>query len=102
MAQVARQSAGPVLIVWDHSEIISITKHLSHSEEIPEEWPSERFDVVFVLAPITDGYKFSQVPQQLMHGDTAKQIVGRVSKRRLRDRRKGAAEVGFQSEPRYA
>ena len=71
LAQAARQASGPVLIIWDHSAIISLTNHLSSSAAVPNEWPGERFDVVFVLSPGLQGYEFRQVPQELMAGDTA-------------------------------
>lgn len=75
LAEAARQATGPVLIVWDHSEIIAITSYLSKSVDIPREWPSDRFDVVFVLSPSENGYDFSQVPQELMAGDKALPIT---------------------------
>jgi hypothetical protein len=38
---------------------------------VPEEWPDERFDLVWVfdLDPTSQDYRFSQQPQLLLSGD---------------------------------
>ena len=75
LAKAARKAKGPLLIVWEHDEIITLTHCLSSSPNIPKKWPSDRFDMVFVLSPNRENYDFSQVPQLLLKGDTAVPIV---------------------------
>lgn len=69
LVKAVRKETGPVLIVWEHEMIVALTRELCSSPKIPATWPSDRFDVVFVLTPDGEGYNFSQVPQQLLVGD---------------------------------
>lgn len=77
LTEAVRKAAGPVLIVWEHEMIVSLTRELCSSSTIPVMWPSDRFDVVFVLTPDGDGYSFSQVPQQLLVGDLGEGLPDR-------------------------
>ncbi len=39
---------------------------------IPAEWPSDRFDIVWIFDPPAKGksrWKFTQIPQRLLPGD---------------------------------
>lgn len=74
--QVLRQK-GPVLISWQHEAICAIAQAIVGSNPpkggLPRKWPGERFDLVWVLdQPAEDGqpWQFTQVPQQLLAGDT--------------------------------
>ncbi len=66
---------GVVLIGWEHKEIVKITNRiLGNKKTSPQKWPGKRFDVVWVLdkqAGAKD-WKFTQVPQLLLPGDSAK------------------------------
>ena len=68
---------GVVLISWQHQKIPDIAKRIVDSKPpsnpIPGTWPSERFDIVWVLTPPGPSFGawgFAQVPQQLLSGDT--------------------------------
>ena len=71
-AAYAKQCTGPVLIVWEHKQLPALAKAITNSDLIPQKWPSDRFDVVFVFRLGSDGtgYSFEQVPQLLLSGDT--------------------------------
>jgi hypothetical protein len=75
LAAAAMACGGTVLISWAHSEITAIVKCLPVSKKtavlVPEEWPDERFDLVWVfdLDPASNEYQFSQVPQLVLSGD---------------------------------
>jgi hypothetical protein len=75
-ASVVSGYSGVVLICWDHEHIPALATALpaAPGTAIPGTWPGDRFDVIWVfsLLPGTAKvqYAFSQVPQQLLSGDT--------------------------------
>jgi hypothetical protein len=75
-ASVVSGYPGVVLICWEHDHIPALASSLPAvpGTAIPQTWPGDRFDVIwtFTLVPETapDQYTFSQVPQQLLSGDT--------------------------------
>jgi len=74
-ANVVSSYSGVVLICWEHDHIPAIATSLPTvpGTVIPQPWPGDRFDVIwtFTLVPGTAAqYAFSQVPQQLLSGDT--------------------------------
>lgn len=79
-ADVLRTS-GNVLISWQHERISVIVSHLmagaATTLAVPETWPSDRYDVIWVLTrtdnPATP-WRFSQIPQRLLAGDRANPI----------------------------
>lgn len=78
-AALARQvlaQHGVVLISWQHEAICDIARNLVAGAEpkvpIPEKWPGDRFDIVWIFDPPPKGkhrWKFTQVPQLLLPGD---------------------------------
>ena len=70
LAKAVRKSDGPVAIVWEHERIVELTKLFSDSKDIPAKWPSDRFDIVFVLTAVPGGYAFQQLPQLLLEDDS--------------------------------
>ena len=79
LAKDVLSRSGVVLICWQHERICAISRHLVAAappdEAIPAAWPDERFDVVWVFTPPGDSagshrWSFTQVPQQLLGGDT--------------------------------
>ena len=67
----------PVLIAWHHSHIVPLAKNIAGIHlDCPDEWPDERFDLVWVLDRDDSGgdWQFSQVPQQLFATDRADPI----------------------------
>jgi len=73
-ASVVSSYSGVVLICWEHGHIPAIATALPTvpGTVIPQPWPGDRFDVIwtFTLVPGTVRYEFSQIPQQLLSGDT--------------------------------
>jgi hypothetical protein len=75
-ASLVRDYSGVVLICWEHSHIPVIASALPtvNKADIPQKWPGDRYDVIwtFTLDPAADAprYTFSQVPQQLLAGDS--------------------------------
>jgi hypothetical protein len=74
---VVADYSGVVLICWEHQHIPAIATALPtvSGTQIPTAWPGDRFDVIwsFTLQPGASPaeYAFSQIPQQLLAGDTA-------------------------------
>lgn len=62
-----RGGSGTTLISWQHSEIPTIVDEFpSVSPEPPQEWPSDRFDLVWTLTRTAEGWHFTQTPE-LVH-----------------------------------
>ncbi|MFI5780632.1 histidine phosphatase family protein [Nocardia sp. NPDC051570] len=62
---------GPVLIAWQHESIGAILDHLGAIDPAPpNSWPGARFDMVYVLTRQGDGWRFTQIPQLLLAGDS--------------------------------
>ena len=64
----------PVLIVWHHGTMAKIVRHfpLVNSNDVPERWPDERFDLIWILVrqPGDEpSYRFVSVPQRLLADD---------------------------------
>ena len=68
---------GVVLICWQREYIPKIADHILGNKVIaPQDWPEDRFDVVWVFDrdPSSGQYGFEQVPQMLLMGDLATPI----------------------------
>ncbi len=60
---------GVVLVAWVHERIPAIVAAIPGAPKVPD-WPDDRFDVVWVLAPAPGGgWALTQVPQRLLAGD---------------------------------
>ncbi len=73
LAKEAMACTGTVLIAWQHEDIPPIAGFLPCDQTaIPQKWPGHRFDVVWVfdLDSHSTSYTFSQVPQELLDGDS--------------------------------
>ncbi len=71
VAEVLAKSE-PVLIAWQHEAIPGIVNRLvGNSVTCPQQWPAERFDLVWLLdqPTPTDDWAFAQLPQMLLPGD---------------------------------
>ena len=69
LARTVRKLAGPVLIAWEHERLSALARQFT-ADPVPE-WPSNRFDMVWVLQPQRGGkYGFGQMPQLLLPGDS--------------------------------
>jgi hypothetical protein len=68
---------GVVLICWDHKLVPAVANRIvGDSTTVPQKWKRKRFDIVWVFdwKASTDSYSFSQVPQQLLAGDSTKML----------------------------
>ncbi|MEK6283673.1 MAG: hypothetical protein AABN95_25240 [Acidobacteriota bacterium] len=77
MLEEAFLCKGVVLISWQREYIPQIAGHiLSKKTPAPQDWPEDRFDLVWVFDrdPSSDRYSFNQVPQRLLMGDWATPI----------------------------
>ena len=63
---------GAVLICWQREYIPRIAAHiLGNKTRVPQVWPDDRFDLVWVFDRdrSSDKFTFKQVPQRLLMGD---------------------------------
>jgi hypothetical protein len=76
MAADALARNGVVLIAWQHEDIPAIGNAIvGNATTVPQQWPGDRFDLVWVFAlQPGGGYDFAQVPQLLLAGDQAEPI----------------------------
>lgn len=68
---------GVVLICWQREYIPDIAALILGKKKIaPSEWPEDRFDMIWVfdLHHGSSTYRFRQVPQELLAGDSTKPI----------------------------
>jgi hypothetical protein len=71
LLEAVKSSSGTVLICWSHKLIACIVRGLAGGMPgLPEEWPANRFDLVWVLDRTGTGWNFYQVGQLLLPGDT--------------------------------
>lgn len=65
---------GPVLISWQREQIPDLAKLLltgsPDEANRPASWPIHRFDVTWIFDLQSGVYRFSQLPQQLLAGDS--------------------------------
>jgi len=71
MVANAIQQKGVVLVAWQHEEIALIANTILGNTSAPQDWPGDRFDLVWVfdLDTTTGKYALTQVPQNLLVGD---------------------------------
>ena len=68
---------GVVLMCWQREYIPQIAVQILGTDKgVPQLWPEDRFDMIWVfdLDPRSNGYKFRQIPQRLLKGDSATRI----------------------------
>ena len=71
LARAVQRLQGTVLIAWSHGHIPIIAGALCPGVPIPEEWPEDRFDLVWVIDRSGKRQTFRQVAQRLLAGDEA-------------------------------
>lgn len=74
-----RSRTGVVLISWEHKRIHTIANAiLGDDTTVPQAWPDDCFDVVWVFdRQPGGGYRFDQRPQLLLGGDRPEVIPAR-------------------------
>lgn len=60
---------GTVLVAWEHKRIPSVVGLLPDPPRVPQHWPDNRFDLVWIFDRTAHGWSFSQLPQLLLAGD---------------------------------
>ena len=66
---------GPTVICARNSETPTIARGFAPVNTTPpDEWPANRFDVVWVLTQTTDGWLFTQIPELVLPGDQTSAI----------------------------
>jgi len=76
---VLTEAAHSVLICWEHNHIPLIAAAIPTTDPtaIPDTWPDDRFDIIWCLTLASAArpvYELSQIPQQLLPGDTDQPI----------------------------
>ena len=66
---------GKVLVSWEHTLIPKLIKQIPGAPAVPTEWRKERFDIVWVLDRVGENWKFSQITQTLLAGDSNQPIT---------------------------
>lgn len=73
LASQVRDSGQHALIVWDHGHIPDLLRAFDvvNPQDIPDPWPSNRFDLIAVLTPDATSarYRVSLHAQDLLSGD---------------------------------
>ena len=70
MAKLAKESDGVVLISWEHDCIHLIANEIVDKTLVPQKWPNNRYDMIYVFTlGDNEKYTFSQVPQLVLKGD---------------------------------
>jgi hypothetical protein len=70
LVAAATSQPGPTLICWQHGEIPAIAAAFgSVSPTPPDEWPDDRFDVVWTFTKTASGWRFAQVPEMALPSD---------------------------------
>lgn len=83
VAARAMTCPGVVLISWEHKNIHLLANALLGDEDTaPQFWPEERFDLVWVFDLSAGSYRFRQIPQLLLPGDSELHIQRGAGTRR--------------------
>jgi len=72
LAHHAAAQQVPVLICWQHGEIPAIAAAFGPTPSPPAQWPDDRFDMVWTLTPVRSSWRFDQVPQMVLNGDSSR------------------------------
>ena len=75
LVAAAQEASEVVLISWRREKIPVIAEQiLGKGATVPQHWPEERFDLVWVFLKNQDHWHLEQVPQMLLAGDSIQQI----------------------------
>jgi hypothetical protein len=64
---------GPVLISWRYDTLPALAR-AAGAQAVPDEWPADCFDMIWLLERRGDACRLVQIPQMLMPGDSAEPI----------------------------
>lgn len=73
LATALLSDASAPLVVWHHGSMTEVLARLpiANPDDVPQHWPDDRFDLIWVLTRDEDRYRFASVPQDLLDGDEA-------------------------------
>jgi len=76
MLEEALSRKGVVLICWQREYIPQIASHILGNKKFSLNWPDDCFDMIWVFDLIRSSskYRFTQVPQKLLAGDSTTPI----------------------------
>ena len=70
LAEHVAAQPGPVLICWQHGGLPDLVAAFPGvTPQPPSQWPDDRFDLVWTLTRTAGGWRFTQVPEQVLPGD---------------------------------
>jgi hypothetical protein len=78
LVEAIRACNGDVLVAWEHTRFPLIaTRLVGDGSSVPQLWPDDRFDLVWVFEPGSTGgsWCLRQVPQLLLAGDRPEPIA---------------------------
>ena len=65
------------MVSWQHGGIPEIVDAFPHvTPDPPEDWPDDRYDVVWTLTKNADGWHFAQLPERVLPQDQIRVIDG--------------------------
>jgi hypothetical protein len=73
LAKETSEGMSPVLICWAHEGIPEIASSIMSTHgfgDIPQMWPSSRYDLIWSFSRTERGWQFAQLPQLLLAGDS--------------------------------
>ena len=75
LAVALARETGTSLVAWQHESIGAIATQLGTvTPSPPSDWPDSRYDVVWVFSGSGTSWRFAQVPQLLLAGDSPEPI----------------------------
>lgn len=69
------KSTATVLVAWEHKRIPGLVALLPNAPKVPDTWPDDRFDIVWIFDSGGPDWSFSQKPQLLLGGDSERPIT---------------------------
>ena len=71
LAEQLGDASDATLVVWHHGSIPTFVHAfpLVNPADVPQRWPEDRFDLIWLLVPTEHGYQWREVEQDLLHGD---------------------------------
>ena len=77
LGKALNEVAGISLVSWTHEQLPGLVRAVAKGvSNVPADWPSDRFDVLWILERDDDGsWRFSQRPQRLFPEDRGSTIA---------------------------
>lgn len=70
LMSAVQSRSGTILVAWEHSMLPKCVALLPQAPKAPEEWPTARYDLLWICERRRDGWSFTQQSQLLLAGDT--------------------------------